>query len=253
MNINLAKDFFSKLLNSDIKEDTTIRLTSAQSARAYAWLKSNNFQVDDFPLGKGFTLQQLFFITSENNASESVATKKSKISCSSEVCYDSTGELGVDIQSVRELFPDGLPVDPKSDPELLGIFTVKELSYAQSKTDSLQTLTGIFAAKEAIQKCSSKKIGFLDIEVLPDKSGRPKTDFFVISISHSQDYAVAIAANRYLQKPTLVDEEKPEQSKKTISTKDNIFKQSIFANMAIPILVVLLVLVEVIRFFQVIR
>jgi hypothetical protein len=92
-----------------------------------------------------------------------------------------------------ELFPLGLPSDPKDDPELLALYTFKELSYAQSKPNPLQTLAGLFSAKEAIIKCSKQKKNFADIEILPDENGRPYTPDFLISISHSVDYVVAIA------------------------------------------------------------
>ena len=39
MKKNLAKNYFSKLLNSNIDENTILKLSSSQKARAHAWLK----------------------------------------------------------------------------------------------------------------------------------------------------------------------------------------------------------------------
>jgi len=70
-----------------------------------------------------------------------------------------------------------LPTDPKTDNRLLTTFTSKELSYAQSKGCPSQTLIGIFAAKEAVQKCTQYKIKLTDIEILPDEKNLVQKTF----------------------------------------------------------------------------
>jgi len=198
MNIALAKEYFSKLLNYAIDDSKVIKLTSGQSARAHTWLISNSFNVTGLSLSNGFTLRQL----DENQAtmrpsSSSISTKSEKLNGSA---FEYKIELiGIDIQSIDELFPAGLPADPKEDTELLAIYTLKELSYAQSKPSPLQTLTGIFAAKEAVQKCSRHMRQCAQIEILPDGGGRPCTEGYSLSISHSKDYAVAVATPKKIQ------------------------------------------------------
>ena len=61
----------------------------------------------------------------------------------------------------------------------------------------MQTLTGLFAAKEAILKCSIQEISLTDLEILPDITGRPNIEGYTVSISHSLDYAVAIAIHNF--------------------------------------------------------
>src|ERR1700731_558107 len=185
MTTNLAKNYFSKLLNSTVDENTVIKLSSGQSARAHTWLKSNNFNVDNLPLANGFTIEQLI----GGGASKVIDQNYGKTNNNQATNlqqYDLVkGYIGIDIQNIKELFPEGISLDPKSDAELLGIFTIKELSYAQSKAYPLQTLTGLFAAKEAVQKCSEDKLNLTDIEILPDANGRPHTSGYSLSISHS--------------------------------------------------------------------
>jgi hypothetical protein len=86
-----------------------------------------------------------------------------------------------------------VPSDPKLDPEMLAMFTMRELSYAQSKPNPAQTLAGIFAAKEAVLKSSNEHANISKLEVLPNLDGKPLIEGYAISISHSKDYVVAIA------------------------------------------------------------
>jgi len=195
MEIEVAKEYFSKLLNTSLEIDTVIKLSSGQAARAYTWLKDNNYYVDLINLSEGFKIQQL------NSGKESeLFTKKQKIPDGNHtnINFIENNFIGVDIQYISELFPNGMPLDPKTDKELLGIFTIRELSYAQSKSNSMQTLTGMFAAKEAIIKCSYNKKNLSEIEILPKYKGKPYIDGFSISISHSHDYAVAVAINNHI-------------------------------------------------------
>ena len=253
MTINLAKEYFSKLLNTLVEESTFIRLSSAQSARAHTWLKINNFNLDNISLTNGFTLQQL--IGGVQTETIKVNTNSVQIKHASSVLHNHRNSyIGIDIQSIGELFPSGLPIDPKSDIELLGMFTIKELSYAQSKGCPLQTLTGIYAAKEAVQKCTQIKINFIDMEILPDQNGKPSVNGFSISISHSRDYAVAIAVSDIKNISNNFDSLQSKIKNELIypPKPEKLSRNSIF-NFIIPTLVLLLFLLEMLRFFSLIK
>ena len=191
MKLNLLESYFSKLLNKPIDENSVIKLSSGQRVRANAWLNDNNFKVAKSILDSSFSIAGLIE-TFETPRLENESKKMSKL------VHEKGGQniysVGIDIQSISELFPDGIPQDPKSDSELLAMFTLKELSYAQSRTDPMQTLAGIFAAKEAVLKCSTQtEFQFSSCEILPDVHGKPKLEGYSISISHSKEYAVGIA------------------------------------------------------------
>jgi len=252
MTTNLAKNYFSKLLNSTIDENTVIKLSSGQSARAHTWLKSNNFNVDNLSLGNGFTIEQLIGGGASKVIDKNYGKTNKNQATNLRQYVPLNGSIGVDIQNIKELFPAGIPLDPKSDAELLGIFTIKELSYSQSRAHPLQTLTGLFAAKEAIQKCSEDKLNLTDIEILPDANGRPHTSGYSISISHSQDYAVAIATNG----------DKKNMDKNDVTLTNNVIPIGItsnaiqpvnkktFRSLIIPFLVAFLVILEILRFLK---
>jgi holo-[acyl-carrier protein] synthase len=76
------------------------------------------------------------------------------------------------------------------------IFVADEL-----KNNNINSLAGIFAAKEAFFKALGRKIDWLEVWVEKSSAGQPimRTDFLQnkkisLSISHSSDYAVAIVA-----------------------------------------------------------
>lgn len=92
---------------------------------------------------------------------------------------------------------------------LARLFTAQEQDYCYKFKDSVPHFAGRFAAKEAISKALGTGLGaelsWLDIEVLGDEQGRPIVHFseeakkrfhnphMLISISHSENYATAVA------------------------------------------------------------
>ncbi|NSX01035.1 holo-ACP synthase [bacterium] len=85
------------------------------------------------------------------------------------------------------------------------LFNIDEVPSCSSNKKFIQSLAGKFAAKEAISKAFGTGIGshisFKDIKILNNKKGKPIAiinklnleDSIHVSISHSNDYAVAFA------------------------------------------------------------
>jgi phosphopantetheinyl transferase (holo-ACP synthase) len=181
-------NYLGNLTNKPVTDEQEIYLSSAQRARFHAWLIDNKITFNESLLSGKFILNDLLMGDSISDAQASQLLPSSPTSSAVNL-----GGIGIDYQKVDELFPLGIPDDPKSDSELLKIFTVTELSYAQSKSNPAETLTGIFCAKEAILKCSSCFMDLTNINVTYDASGRPSVTGYEVSISHSGGYAVAIA------------------------------------------------------------
>lgn len=191
MTVQITLEYISRLLNKPVNEleKIDIALSSAQKSRLHSWLVGNGISFNESVLQSKFTVDKLLGNAEEN----SIKSHPQEPSSQSSQLYGLGVQIGVDMQRIDELFPEGMPFDPKSDDGLAQIFTDKELSYAQSKANPEEVLTGIFCAKEAVQKASQLIIPLNEIEVLPDGSGQPKTKDFAISISHSGEYALAIA------------------------------------------------------------
>ena len=205
-NLDLLRNYVLKLTDQDIYEIDSLILSSAQRARVGSWCEENNIEIPDFSdntfwksgLNKQSSNAELKF-----NYSNESATRNSSI--------------GIDIQSVSEFFPDISQVD-KHSTELSSIFTKRELSYAESKSNPIETLAGIFSAKEAIYKSINIDLkDWIEIEVLYE-SGKPTYKDFTLSISHSKDYvtAVAIAPQDYRKSESV-----KESPVRNVSDKQN--------------------------------
>ena len=101
--------------------------------------------------------------------------------------------IGCDIQSIDEFRRAIDERDLKSCAYSSDIFWPEEISYCENQADPVQSLCGLLAAKEAVFK-----LGLLSrsqkILIQHDDQGRPSVDQADISISHSVDYCMAIAA-----------------------------------------------------------
>lgn len=114
--------------------------------------------------------------------------------------------IGNDIVEVARMRKS---IERQGQPFLSRIFTQRERDYCNQFKDSTPHFAGRFAAKEAIVKALgtgfSKKAHWQDIEILNDKRGKPSVflseslnhEFYdpilLVSISHTADYATAVA------------------------------------------------------------
>ncbi len=80
------------------------------------------------------------------------------------------------------------------------VFTDKEIIYIEKKNYSIETIAGLFAAKEALSKSMGtgiSKLTFKNIEIFHDKNNAPYgkvyNKIFDLSISHEREYAIAVS------------------------------------------------------------
>ncbi|MDO4661893.1 MAG: NAD(P)H-hydrate dehydratase [Tissierellia bacterium] len=107
--------------------------------------------------------------------------------------------IGIDIVSMKK-FENKI----ENNPSFLKVFTDKEIEYAKKKNDYISTLSGIFAAKEAVVKSLGLKLYNIknkDIEIFHENS-KPyaifKNNIYLdISISHEKEYAIAISYDKF--------------------------------------------------------
>ena len=108
--------------------------------------------------------------------------------------------IGVDIENISRI--QNLYI--KKSRLLEKMFNQTEWEYAKTKANPSQTLTGIWCAKEAVVKAifSIDPIFIKEITILYKESGEPFAEVnskivnstnINISISHSKDYATAVA------------------------------------------------------------
>jgi holo-[acyl-carrier protein] synthase len=83
------------------------------------------------------------------------------------------------------------------------LFTPRERAYCDSHRDPAPHYAARFAAKEAVAKAVGRHLRWQEVEVVTEASGRPALSLtgesaevtrggsFLVSLSHSRDYAVA--------------------------------------------------------------
>ena len=120
-------------------------------------------------------------------------------------------KCGIDIIEIDRIKEN---IDSLGERFLNRIYTNKEIGYCESKKNQkYQHYAARFAAKEAVFKAISEQfdnkyeISWTDIEILNEKDGKPKVNFYNIkieklenidiSISHCREYAVASVVALY--------------------------------------------------------
>lgn len=114
--------------------------------------------------------------------------------------------IGTDIIEIKRIRES---IHRRGDAFIHKIFTLDERKYCQTYKDPIPHYAGRFAAKEAIAKALGlgigKKLGFQDINIKKDSSGKPIVHFSPsfkkklgakkvhLSISHCKTFATATA------------------------------------------------------------
>jgi len=176
-------------ITAQTKIDRSAVASSIILHRMYAQLANEGIAVNDYTVIK--TYGQLL----ENiNGSESPAAMPATIDPGSTASPVHSNELpiGIDIENISSL-----PVvsDFREDAFYTMNFAPAEIAYCILQANPSASFTGLFAAKEAIVKAdnSYKDNAFntIIIDHLPD--GRPVYPGFRLSISHTNELAVAVA------------------------------------------------------------
>lgn len=142
---------------------------------------------------------------------------------------------GVDIVKIARI---ERILETNRDSFLERIFTDEEIEYIKNKNYNAQTISGLFAAKEAVSKVLGTGIGKVNwkhIKVYYDEKGKPHVklnsqeeimdslniDEIHVSISHEREYAVAFAIGENyggkikIRVPQFIKDMLPERDKDT--------------------------------------
>jgi phosphopantetheine--protein transferase-like protein len=151
---------------------------------------------------------------------------------------------GIDIESVSN-FP--FVTDFREDNFYKLNFSMTEISYCILKQNPSESFAGLFAAKEALCKANEqiRKTPFNLIEIQHDDNGKPVYPGYSISISHNDQFSVAIAiANEQQNLAAKENEETKKLLEKheaqIASLKKMVFIATLFAVIAVVIAIILL-------------
>jgi len=186
---------YIKVPANQIAANTIIDRSAVASSillhRMYAALSNEGIVVENYWDVKNFgTLLQRVsgsersFVTTSDNTVDYILT-------ASEI-QSSTNGVGIDIEEIRYM-PQ--VADFREDEFYTMNFTSEEIAYCILQSNSLSSFAGLFAAKEAIVKADNnylnKPFNNLHIGHLPN--GKPVHPSFQLSISHTDDLAIAVA------------------------------------------------------------
>lgn len=181
-----------------ITGDTVIDRSSVSSSivlhRMYAKLADSGFKVDNY-----WNIKTFGSLLNQNNGNAGV--NGSSIASENAVASGVTGNAsagvlstGIDIEEI-----DAMPrVDDFREDAFYSMnFAPAEISYCILQPNPYASFAGLFALKEAIVKCENRFKGreFKTIVVDHNSSGKPAFEGLQVSISHTENYAVAIAIN----------------------------------------------------------
>ena len=183
-NVEKLREFLEALLNRKIQDDDTIRLSSAQTARVVMWAEKKNVMLDLSQIRQDFILSSMD-LSSSNSYETGVRRSTFKSNHKLEII-----RLGNDIQLVAELFPEDESLDSV---KLEKIFTKYEIGYAKATDNPKVTLAGLFSLKECLVKAGASYGTYLDLEITHANNGAPIFYGFLVSISHSGNYATSVA------------------------------------------------------------
>ena len=187
-----AKNIIAQFINKnpvEITDDTVIDKTVVKGSilihRMYAALSEEGYLVPDYLNIRtyGNLCDKLNQKTSAN-----VPTNINR----SDVLLETDNSIGVDIEKLVNI-PEA--ADFREEQFYIQNFTPKEISYCTLKAYPRQSFLGLFCAKEALCKISASiaQKKFNEIEILHTEDGKPVYEGYLLSISHTDDTAVAIA------------------------------------------------------------
>ena len=181
---NKIKEIYNKLSSSEIESfDSVINVNSFSSVlkdRFVSALKKMNIYWNLEPT----TINKLV----ESSKVTKTISNESKLSVSETQTVKGM-HIGIDLQFISDL---PIVKDPWEDQFYKDNFNKNEIAHCLKKKKIFESFAGIFAIKEAIYKIDGtlKK----DIKLKFSKEGKPINSKYSISISHDQNYAIAVAA-----------------------------------------------------------
>ncbi|WP_336515197.1 holo-ACP synthase [Pollutibacter soli] len=167
--------------------DRSVVKNSILLHRMYARLKEENIIVNDY-----WEVKTFGDLLSKSGNSGIGISKNNSVNAVHPVSGDKAEGIGIDIEEIS-----ALPVvsDFRTSPFYEMNFSPGEISYCILQPNPYSSFAGIFAAKEAIIKVNNsfKSLPFSSIAIHHLESGKPVFNDLHISISHTDNYAVAVA------------------------------------------------------------
>ena len=182
--------YLQRLTGNPVDRHSLLRLSSVQRAALTSWLRREGvaYSAAALPL-PAFTMVDLLNADG-NDVAQVPASPPATVANRSGRSIVSRLRVGIDIERVTSL-PDAL--DFREHEFYRDNFGAEEIAYCLQRSDAKRSLCGLWAAKEAVIKALGSHAGAPGaIQISHDNSGRPSCALGELSISHSEDYCVAV-------------------------------------------------------------
>lgn len=234
--INKIQQIVGKFLpaNTVLSETTPIDNSVIQGSvklhLMYGELADIGYKIDDFTVISTFgdllnTLKGGSNGINGTDQTKHVTSNAPVASNQQDIPGNSENNLNIGIDIIKT---DQLPVvdDFRENSFYTENFSQEEISYCLLKSSPIHSFAGKFAAKEAIVKSDSNFKGkpFKDIQIKNNEFGQPYFSNFSLSISHDEEYAVAIAIKNGIQ---LADSKNDKNEKYLKNLESKVNKQEI--------------------------
>lgn len=188
---NIIASFINKnpdeITNNTVIDKTVVK-GSILIHRMYAALANKGYKVSNYNKIRNYG--ELLNTLNTNYSKQEIANH---IPDEKQSNSHSIKGIGIDIEKYSNL-PN--VDDFRIDEFYIQNFTPSEISYCILKENPLASFTGLFCIKEAIYKANNQTFNnknFHHIEINHEANGAPVFPGFIISVSHADDTAVAVA------------------------------------------------------------
>lgn len=179
-------------INTNTIIDRTAVTSSIMLHRMYAHLANENFAVADYWDIKDFGgLQKRINVRQDSTATPDISSGKLTV-IPAAASEDKQFAIGIDIEQISNM---PLVADYREDEFYTMNFAPAEIAYCILQSNSAASFAGLFAAKEAIIKANNFFLNkpFHSIQIVHLPNGKPVHPGFKLSISHTNDMAIAVA------------------------------------------------------------
>lgn len=207
------KEIISQFLQVDANSITTNTLINRQALkssiflhRMYGKLADAGFVVADYSNINSFgELENILKGDSTNQQFDNSAIEQYNIQQNNTKHQTQNSSIGIDIEQVSALPKTN---DFRNEGFYTDNFSEKEIAYCILQPNAYASFAGLFAAKEAIVKANNqyKNIKFNQIIITHNTLGKPTFEGVNISISHTNESAVAVAVLIENSATTIVKE-----------------------------------------------
>ncbi|MDQ2877784.1 MAG: 4'-phosphopantetheinyl transferase superfamily protein [Pseudomonadota bacterium] len=195
--------FLERLFGAPVDPQQRFTVSSIQRAQIFAWLGDNGVAADinrnqsryisiGELLGTSLTDADAAPGTEPGGREAPMSRRAIPMSNPGGLSVAPLG-LGVDLHA-RAAMPEA--TDFRGTPFYARNFSERELAYAIEQGDPIETLCGLWAAKEAVVKAGAAQPAragqFGDVEIGRDPAGAPTYTGCLVSISHEAGLAVAV-------------------------------------------------------------